>query len=144
MNTRKKGPRAFGFFLSILSVSFVLYVTLFPFTFGLHNVHQPQRLAGVDAVLAYDVISNLLLFVPVGVGIAAWAWGEGVRGWPMYVLVQCFGTLLSLGVENLQVLLPRQPSVVDVVTNSAGTLVGLSLFLLWMRVRRSRAIAPER
>lgn len=139
MQDRQPNMRRFGLILTVLGVAAVLYLTLYPFTFGLHNLHRPHRLGGLDAVLLRDVVSNVLLFVPVGIGVAAWAWGSGVRGWPLYVLVQCFATLLSLGVENLQVFLPRQPSVVDIVTNSAGALLGYAVFRLrtavWSRTR---------
>ncbi|HET6568957.1 MAG TPA: VanZ family protein [Rhodothermales bacterium] len=134
---RHSRTRRFGLFLTALSVAAVLYLTLYPFTFGLHYLHRAHRMGGVDAVLPSDVVANMLLFVPVGIGVAAWAWGSGVRGWPLYVLVQCFCTLLSLGVENLQVFLPRQPSVVDIITNTLGALLGYAFFRLWAFAQRT-------
>jgi hypothetical protein len=68
-----------------------------------------------------DVLLNLALFVPFGVALRA----AGLRGWQCIVVA--FAT--SLGIESLQAALVtgRDPSLSDLLTNSAGGWVGSRL-----------------
>jgi hypothetical protein len=70
-----------------------------------------------------DAVSNVLLFVPFGISIAA----LGVRVW---TAVLC-GVGLSLVIECAQAAgfpLGRSPSFLDIVTNGIGVLIGLAMF----------------
>ena len=80
---------------------------------------QPLRISGADAV------SNVLAYVPLGFFLIARTQAKGLSGTAGMALTVLTGFLLSLGVESLQQFLPsRMPSVIDLLTNSIGTLLG--------------------
>lgn len=65
----------------------------------------------------YGLLLNVLLFVPMGAGLALltrWSW------WRVVLVAAAASTL----VELLQLVLPRDPDPLDVVTNTLGALVG--------------------
>jgi hypothetical protein len=68
-----------------------------------------------------DVLLNVCLFVPLGLFLRLLGWRRGRVIW-------C-GLLTTLGVETAQLLMiaGRDPSASDVITNSAGTLIGTLL-----------------
>jgi hypothetical protein len=76
-----------------------------------------------------DVTLNLLLFLPLGAALAAAGW-RGRAAVPA-------GAALSLAVETAQltVLVGRDPSLSDLLANTAGTAIG------WMLVRHARGWA---
>jgi VanZ family protein len=78
---------------------------------------------------AADVLSNVLLFAPLGASLAA----MGVRRNRAFLL----GALLSCAIELAQLWIPgRDSSVTDVLANSLGTLLGLAVAAtapVWLR-----------
>jgi hypothetical protein len=73
----------------------------------------------------FDIVVNLLLFVPFGVGLAAVAQSRGVPRERAIPLILALGAAFSLGLEVLQCWLPdRVPSLIDVAANSAGSAFG--------------------
>lgn len=75
-----------------------------------------------------DIITNLVIYIPLGLLLTR-TWhrrlADGALG---IVLVALCGTLLSLGLEYLQSYLPtRIPSLLDTALNGAGTLLGALL-----------------
>jgi glycopeptide antibiotics resistance protein len=65
----------------------------------------------------YGLLLNVLLFVPLGAGLAlltSWSWWR----------VALAAAAASAVVELLQVVLPRDPDPMDVVANTIGALVG--------------------
>ncbi|MGH7414233.1 MAG: VanZ family protein [Candidatus Rokuibacteriota bacterium] len=112
----------------------VLAACLFPYHF---ETGPPRRLSaelisarkGVADALR-DVLVNVLLFLPFGVGMAATARQRGLRAGSQAVLTLAAGVALSLGVESLQTFLPsRDPSLRDVAANTGGALLGWLLIL---------------
>jgi glycopeptide antibiotics resistance protein len=108
----------------------VRLVILRIYLFGLHH--------GVPSSLGpefYAAVLNVLVFVPIG-----WAGVVLLRRRPLTVSLAILA--MSAGVELVQTLpvLARQPSVVDVVCNSLGGLVGalVGAATTWLR-RRMRA-----
>ena len=80
---------------------------------------QPLRVSREDA------ISNVLAYVPLGFLLIARTQAAGLSSTAGMALTVLAGFLLSLGVESLQQILPsRTPSVIDLLTNSIGTLAG--------------------
>ena len=83
---------------------------------------------------AADGILNAALFLPLGAALNAASWR------PLWALA--LGTLLSLGVETAQFVIPgRDPSLADVLFNTLGTALGIALarsaFVWWRPVRRA-------
>lgn len=68
-----------------------------------------------------DVLLNICLFVPLGLVLR-------LLGWRRRRVIWC-GILTTLGVETAQLLViaGRDPSASDVITNSAGTVIGTLL-----------------
>src|SRR2546425_3537051 len=84
------------------------------------NVSPPEDL--------FDIVGNLLLFVPFAFGLAAMGQGRGVRPERAIPLILVLGAALSFGVETLQCWLPdRDPSWFDVAANSASSAIGAGL-----------------
>ena len=76
----------------------------------------------------FDIVVNLLLFVPFGFGLAVLGECMGVRPKTAIALTLVLGAALSLGVEVLQCWLPdRDPSLIDVAANSASSALGAAL-----------------
>jgi hypothetical protein len=116
----------------------IFYTTLFPFDFVFRDheflgaIGRRFELSLVDTGGPIDLIRNMLLFLPIGFGIAYQTWGHGRRRrWPLLVsLVTGLG--LSLIVEVLQVFLPeRDPSLSDMVANGLGAFIGCLCFYFW-------------
>lgn len=99
-----------------LVVSGIGAATLFPFELDRCG---PQGWA-VD-IVPLDVVQNVLLFVPLGLALR-----RRSIGWAIGVVAA-----LSLGVETLQVWLPRNPNLTDVVSNTAGGVLGWTAIQRW-------------
>lgn len=133
--------------IAIGAVVLVLWTTLYPFNFALD-----QNLFGWDADHTFDtrliksdsltdLPRNVLLFLPIGFGIGAWAYAcrFGVARALIVVLVTGIG--LSVAVELIQLSLPSRASEVsDIVANAAGAALGYLCFRL-MRHRFYHCVA---
>jgi glycopeptide antibiotics resistance protein len=88
---------------------------------------SPARLAG-------DALLNLVVFVPLG-----WLLGRGLRSLTASratrrLSVTAFCAVLSLTVETVQYFLPtRYSSAIDVLTNTLGSFLGVTLAERWGR-----------
>ena len=118
----------------LLIIAVILLCTLFPYEFFADT--SPSRIGplfGHDLlgqVEFFDVIANVLLFLPLGFGVAWLARGRRWRSTTALALV--ISSVLSFTVEFLQVYLPeRDPSLIDVITNTAGGLLGSAVFHFW-------------
>lgn len=78
-----------------------------------------------------DLLINLLLFMPLGFGLAAMAQSKGVPPAKAIPLIVVLGAALSLSVETLQCWLPtREPSLIDVAANSISSILGAVLYFV--------------
>lgn len=121
--------------LAIAGTVVVLLATLFPFDFDFRQQVQQfewDLTKHSTASKIYDISTNILLFIPLGVGVAARVLRGGFRRRNIaVVLATLVGAGLSFGVEMLQLHLPeRDPSLIDLISNSAGALVG-GLLVRW-------------
>jgi len=89
-----------------------------------------------------DIVLNILVFVPIGVLVAAAA-GPNMRLSRVTLLAVALSFLISLSVELLQSLLPRRWSTfMDVATNTFGGFLGVTVWLSglietsWRRLSR--------
>ncbi len=72
---------------------------------------------------ASDTLANIILFVPLGLGLGLLRW-RTVPAW-------LFGTGLSTAIELAQLMIPgRWPSIGDMVFNGVGTAVGCFLVVM--------------
>jgi len=120
--------------LAWLYAGLIVYASLYPFSGWRPPGHAP---------LAYlvqpwwpwwtwfDIVSNLLGYLPFGVLVCGSLVRSGWRAWPAAAAATLAGTLLSFAMETLQNWLPqRVASNVDLVLNALGALIGASLAAL--------------
>jgi hypothetical protein len=73
----------------------------------------------------------VLLFVPLGVWLHG-RWRRGPAGWRLVAIICAAGLLMSVAIECVQVFLPlRQPTIVDVIANTAGAFCGAMAHRVW-------------
>ena len=123
--------------MALCGILLILYKTLYPFVFCFRetysNIGYHFLLLGWGKSGIMDVQGNILLFLPLGFGLAGYLM-QTVRlallaSLVLAILVS-FG--LSYTVEVLQIFLPsRFPSLIDVFSNSVGGLLGFLCFRLW-------------
>ena len=116
------------------SVLLVLVATLFPFDFHVSTSLSPTTLIGrfYDYGNVFDWISNILLFVPVGLGLGSLNQKFRSRTASKIALVLIISAGLSVAVEILQLFLPsRFSAFADIIANSIGGVAGFFCFHLW-------------
>ena len=113
-------------------LTYLLFFALTPFTFHIHS-SEPlltqvrntfEGFEGLSSATLWDVWTNLLLFVPFGFLFPSL---PVVATRPLatrLLLGTSSACLMSAGIECLQVLLPRHPSISDIVLNILGAFVG--------------------
>jgi VanZ family protein len=136
--------------LAVAGLVGVLLATLFPMDFYPHRIHDfvwdVTRHVWADKI--YDFVTNVLMFVPFGLGVAARFMRGGFRrrNWAVLVAGVC-GLALSGLVETLQLYLPRRdPSLVDLISNTSGALVGGIIVRQWGEMamqKLPKALADE-
>ena len=116
---------------------YILYLTLNPFAFSVHWFRQFTHWGFLDALWrtyqwkVYDLIANVILFLPVGFLLGRIKSVDSRRA---VIRLACLGALFSLCIELAQLFLPRSTSIFDVLTNALGTGLGA-----WWAMRRPRA-----
>jgi len=129
--------------LSIGTALLIVYGSLFPFEFA----KNAGDLGTVALQIAFratsrgDIVANLLLYAPFGFAVTLVFAAR--RGWlAAGALALAAGTSLSFGIEVLQAYEPaRVSSLTDVALNSAGTLGGAAVALLYTQYFASRSLA---
>lgn len=120
----------------ILAIAGILFLTLFPFRFDFHaklprHVSPFLLQSGMKSVGAFDDLLNVLLFIPLGFGLAAKLRQEGRPRGTALALTFAAGALTSYTVEFLQNYVPsRDSGWHDVLTNTTGSVIGFAIFLL--------------
>jgi hypothetical protein len=113
----------------------ILALTLYPFRFSSHAHFTGRTPLLLQTTFkgtgALDSFLNVLLFIPFGFGLAPFV-ARKVRSRIVTVLLTYLaGALTSYAVELLQFYIPERDSGwQDIVTNSAGALVGGLIFVL--------------
>ncbi|GAB2480550.1 VanZ family protein [Comamonas humi] len=141
--------------LALVYAVLIVFASLFPF-----EGWRTQGISPLEFFLAkipppywtwFDVGINIAGYAPLGF-LLCLAWMR--RGWwrSGWLLALALGTLLSFGMEFLQIFLPKRVSSnMDWLLNSAGTLLGALLALLAYRLGllrrwndvRGRWFAPD-
>lgn len=135
-----------------LACLFVLGCTLFPFQFSA-GVLRGRRIAdvlliGVGPDRSIDVVTNLLLFLPLGVALGGWLEQCRVRPARVIASVLLAGFSASYTLEIVQQFVPgRFSSLTDVAANTSGAVIGAIYYSLWRRahfVSRQAEPLPRR
>jgi VanZ family protein len=100
----------------------------------------PPRLIPLQYSSAGDLIRNIILFIPLGVLIAAWHGRRlGQPAWRAIFLLAA----ISASFETLQLFIPvRSPSIDDVIANTLGGSLGV-LLVRWLRASAVGAAVHE-
>ena len=121
-------------------VAFAVWGSLFPFEFHLVPAGEAMRLfwlpwlRGPATWSISDLVSNVLLFIPIGVSATAAFETRGARAF-VPALVVGAALVLSAAVEFGQAFVPyRTPSAVDVMAETLGAALGAAAW----RLRGSR------
>src|SRR5688500_13671473 len=115
----KAGPRNTGVLIAALWTGAMALLTLSPSPSDIASaVKTPLTCLVCGDRGGVDVLLNLLLFIPLGVGLR-------MAGWPIPVAAIA-ALLLSLTVESLQsfVVVGRDASLSDLIFNTAGAALG--------------------
>jgi glycopeptide antibiotics resistance protein len=130
--------RRLGQFLVGFTILTALVVTLYPFRFSA----EVASLSRVDWRVYYplhndrDLVLNLLMLVPLGVGLGLLRAGISIRRLALEAAAIGFG--LSLAIETLQIFeRARFPQLADVWRNGLGCVVGAVAIGLLARFRRA-------
>ncbi len=130
-----------GWWLVLGSVALIAAATLLPFGAIPASQMPPRWCFDCGGMWLADAISNVLLFLPLGLALACR--GRGIA------VVACSGVLLSFAVEFCQsVGIPpsRSPAIADITANAFGAMLGWLLSRYWRSVccadaRRSAMLA---
>ncbi|MBV7419338.1 VanZ family protein [Comamonas sp. CMM03] len=132
-------PRSSAWTLAAIYAALIVFASLFPF--------EGWRVQGVDPWVFltaklpppywtwFDVNTNIAGYVPLGFLLALGMLRDGRRARWAVPLAALLGAALSLGMEFLQIYLPRRvPSNLDLSLNAAGALLGALLAALLERL----------
>ena len=125
-------------FAFLLYVIYILVLTLSPFEFSIAWLHKlfSYDLGRFLRYIFYpgvvDIVGNILMFIPFGILVTLRLMKTGKTASDLsYWRIAKDGLLLSVGIEISQLFLRRTTSVLDVVFNVVGTLVGYFLVRRW-------------
>lgn len=132
--------------ITSFSLLFILYMTLFPFGFSFIEIYSNFGyhflLVGWGTSSITDALGNILLFIPLGFGLAGYLI-RVIRLPKLHSLlvIILISFWLSYTIEVFQVFQPsRHPSLVDVFSNSVSGLLGFLCFSLCERKYKIRNI----
>ena len=105
----------------------VVYASLYPFSGWRDHGLSPLEFLTQPwprYVVAFDVVADVVAYAVFG-ALAVLAWHPRLRGGRALLAATAAGAALSVAMEALQTYLPaRVPSNLDVLCNTAGTLLG--------------------
>lgn len=115
----------------------VLAITLYPYNFHFKEIDSCLKhkfyLLGWGESHILDVQKNFFLFLPLAFGLAGYLIRRTkLTGTASFAIIIVISSSMSFSIEVLQTFLPsRFPSLVDVLLNSAGGILGFLCFLAW-------------
>ena len=127
--------------LAVAFAAFAAWGSFFPFNFravtaatALRQFLLPWRHGAMTWSMS-DLASNVMLFVPIGfftiAAIESW-FARSIPRWSAAVAAIAMAIPFSIALELTQAFLPyRTPSVVDVMAEAVGAVVGMLIWLEW-------------
>lgn len=125
------GYRRWNYVLLIASLSAIGVATIYPFNF---SIPESLSIRSILAAFNYsssvkDYVQNILLFIPLGVSLAAIASHRRYSIGSIIIIGCLLSGAVSSAVELTQLFLPiRVSNLTDIVCNSLGGLVGVVLY----------------
>jgi len=123
----------------------LLVFTFTPFTFSIDPAlplpalydERFERFSSFSRASAWDVIINILLCVPFGFLLVALPSVSRCKLATKIIIAAVSACVVSFAIEFCQVFLPRTPSIVDLVVNTAGG-VTVALIAVYHYTTRTR------
>ena len=143
--------RALILVLMFVYLIYVLVITLNPFEFSnfrLSKMIPSGFMHFISLIFHFDIIDivvNILLFIPFGALVFFLLRRGKVRKdrGSLWIPI-CAGALLSLVIEGTQLFLDRTSSIVDLLANTGGTVLGFFGVEKWVWVRRTFGVFHHR
>ncbi len=136
------------FVLFVIYLVFLLILTVSPFEFSIQWLKLKMTNNEPffpDALIHFqisDIFINILLFLPFGGFLAFWCRTKRfVSGWRTLFIPVFFGGLLSASIEIAQLFLDRSTSIIDILANTSGTVLGYVGLWQWLWDRLFSKIA---
>ena len=118
-----------GLGLTVLFATIIAYLTLTPAPEQAADAGaHPWCLAGCDDTGLVDTILNLLMFMPLGFSLALVL----PRRW--LVVLLCFTATVGIETAQAGLIVGRDPSLRDILTNTLGGAIGAWLAHSWRRI----------
>ncbi|NQT27874.1 VanZ family protein [candidate division KSB1 bacterium] len=114
----------------VLFLTFLVIFTLSPLVFSVEHfreflqIEMVKRIQDLFVFKSYDVFGNVLLFIPFGLWLRSVFTQKNPNRSVSFWLPVIIGLSLSLMVELAQLFLIRSTSVVDLISNTSGTVLG--------------------
>lgn len=130
-------------FILVGSLLCILAIVLFPYDFffrpTLKETYDRFIMLWLELPFFTDLSLNIILFLPFGFGLGCLFRKRKKSGKLFPSLLAITGLSFSFILEMLQTLLPsRLPSIIDILMNGFGTLIGGIIFQLWgLRILRA-------
>ncbi|WP_019505312.1 VanZ family protein [Pleurocapsa sp. PCC 7319] len=123
--------RSLIYWLLISSFASICFATIFPFNFTV-----PESLSWQSVFKQFywatnikDYIRNILLFIPLGIGLAGTISIKKFNYYQIIIITLFISAILSTNIELIQILLPsRFSSMSDIICNSLGGALGGILY----------------
>ncbi|MGH1362790.1 MAG: VanZ family protein [Calditrichia bacterium] len=134
---------------ALMYLLFSLFLLMWPFGFFLGGtlshkpflMNLPYGLVSLEPIFLFDIIGNVIFFVPLGFLLSGML-SKSSRLPFLRRLLYCtaFGFGLSFTVEFVQMWSPvRYSSILDLMTNTAGTAIGVFAYWLYSQVLKQHA-----
>lgn len=145
-------PKSFTRSLNIatgICLGLILYGSLLPldFSFDVQAIAARWH-RGMDfweGATKADLVSNFLLYIPLGALLAARARSRGRTFWPAFLAASIVCLVLSVAIESTQLLSATRTSQIhDVATNALGGLTGAAMGAVWGLKVTARLLARKR
>lgn len=113
----------------------IIYASLYPFTgwrdMGVHPFsYLTDKLPYYRTY--FDIWTNIVGYMPLGM-LMIFALYPNLKSYKAFLVTSLLGILLSASMEAIQTYIPtRVPSILDLITNSCGTVLG-AFIGLWSR-----------
>lgn len=123
--------RTWIYLLLIITLSSIFFVTIFPFNFIISESLSWQSIIKQFywATNIKDYIRNILLFIPLGIGLAGTIPIKNFNYYQIIIITLFISAILSTNIELIQIFLPsRFSSVSDIICNSSGGALGSILY----------------
>lgn len=123
-----------GMLVLIGGIGFIYVSTLRPSTFVFRSLTLSEYLSsfGLAPSSVLDIPRNVILFLPMGFGLASLLDRHGMSLRSMLFVTSIAGLIVTVTVESLQIFQPdRTPNFFDLAANTLGAAVGVGCLALW-------------